>query len=175
MPLSSDPEARARQLANLRRGVTKPSPTANLRHGGYAQLRREEIEDEERRVLEALEADAPLRDPDGGLPAADGVAVRLLASCLVRLQRVEAYLTAHGFLDEKGEPRPVLEVEAKLRRDALDAAEALGMTPRSRARLGLDLVRAAEATADVEAARAARERLDQRLADIEAEVDDGQA
>lgn len=53
-----------------------------------------------------------------------------------------ADVRAHGWRDHKtGNPRPVLDVEARLRREALDYAEALGMTPRSRARLGLDLVR----------------------------------
>lgn len=37
-------------------------------------------------------------------------------------------------------PARVVELEAKLRREALDLAEALGCTPRSRARLGLDVV-----------------------------------
>lgn len=173
-PLSSRPEARDRQLANLRAGAA-PAPPGNqraLQHGAYAALRREEVEAEEGRILEALEADAPLRDPDGGLPSADGVAVRLLASCLVRLQRVEAYLTAHGFLDEKGEPRPVLEVEGRLRREALDAAEALGMTPRSRSKLGLELVRAAATAEDAEATREARERLDGRLAALDGEAEE---
>jgi hypothetical protein len=40
--------------------------------------------------------------------------------------------------------RSALELEMRLRTQALDFAESMGMTPRSRARLGLDLGRAAQ-------------------------------
>jgi hypothetical protein len=92
-------------------------------------------------------------DPDGELPAADGVTVALLAQALCRLDDVGGYLTNHGLLDADGEVRPVVDLERRLRLEAADHADAMGMSPRSRAKLGLDLVRT-----DVEMARAGAER-----------------
>jgi phage terminase small subunit len=86
-----------------------------------------------------------LLERDGSLPAADGVVVRLFADALARLDLIHEYLGHHGWQDEDGNPRPVLEYEARLRREALECARELGMTPRSRAALGLDVVRAGAA------------------------------
>jgi hypothetical protein len=146
--LSSDPDKRARQLANLR-----PAPAAPVgnhrtrRHGGYAQVSVERIEGRAREVFDALAADAPLRDEGGELPAVDHAAVHLLAQSLCRLEDVAGHLAATGWIDQRtGEPRQsVLDLEARLRREAASMLDRLGMTPASRARLGLDLVRVFDA------------------------------
>lgn len=144
MPLSSDPDKRARQLANLR--PAPPAPVGNrrtLRHGGYAQVSEERIEGRMREVFDALAADAPLRDRDGELPAVDHAAVHLLAQALCRLEDVTDHLDRAGYLDQRtGEPRhAVLDLEARLRREAVALLDRLGMTPTARQRLNLDLVR----------------------------------
>jgi hypothetical protein len=73
MPLSSDPERRAAQLANLRRGPsTDPAERADqlsgLRpretHGAYTAARRQPLEDEHRARL-ALEFPTALTAPGG--------------------------------------------------------------------------------------------------------------
>jgi hypothetical protein len=142
---SQNPEARARALANLRRG-NNPAPAGNQRrvtHGAYrAVLDSAELEAAERRVFDALAADAPVRAVDGELPPADAAAVRLLADVLVRLDGVSEYPRRRGLEDGKGRLRTtVLDLERRLRLEAADHAAALGMTPRSRAALGLDLAR----------------------------------
>jgi hypothetical protein len=144
MPLSDDPAKRARQLANLR--PAPPAPEGNrrrLRHGGYAEVARDRLEGKVREMCDALGADAPLRDADGELPAADHAAMMVAATAMCRLEDVTAHLATTGFLDQRtGEPRmAVLDLERRLRRDALDALERFGMTPASRAALGLDLAR----------------------------------
>ena len=142
-PLSRDPEARARQLANLR-DAPPPAPAGNARarrHGGYAEVARERIEGRARELLDALSADAPLRDADGELPRPDAAIVHLLATALCRLEDVESHLTAHGYLTDDGGVRPAADLASRLRRETADYLDALGMTPRSRARLGLDLSR----------------------------------
>ena len=149
MPLSDDPAKRERQLANLRPGA-RPAPLGNQRtrrHGGYARVRREEVEARAEDLFLALAEDAPLRDPDGELPAVDTAAVHLLAQTLVRLERVTVYLDATGLFDQKtGEPRhAILDLEARLRREAASMLDRLGMTPAARARLGLDLARSIDA------------------------------
>jgi hypothetical protein len=98
------------------------------------------VEGKSRQIYELLAEDAPLRDPDGELPRADRVQVELFALCLARLESVAHYLELHGLLDEKGNPRPAVALEGSLRREAADHADALGLSPRSRVRLGLELV-----------------------------------
>lgn len=144
MPLSSDPRRRGRQLANLKRG-DNPADRGNrhhVTHGGYAAVVAERLEAKQREVFDALAADAPLRDPDGELPRHDTVAVTMLAKALCRLEDVETHLTQRGFLDDDGNERPAVDLERRLRGEVADWVDALGMTPRSRARLGLDVARA---------------------------------
>jgi len=145
-PTSRDPAKRAKQMANLR--PAPPAPAGNAlarRHGGYAAVARERLEEKVLEVFDALAVDAPLRDPDGGLPAADVAQVRLLAEALCRLDTVSADVSAFGLLEQngkrRGQVRPAAELEGRLRREAADYLDALGLTPKSRARLGLDLQR----------------------------------
>ena len=144
--LSRHPARRRRQLANLQQ--PPPAPLGNQRarrHGAYAQIAADRLSAKSRVIYDALGADAPLRDEDGGLPAADHGVVALLAECLARLDDVSAYVVMHGVLDEKGRVRPAAELEGRLRREANDYLQQLGMTPAARSRMGLDLARTATA------------------------------
>lgn len=150
-PLSSDPARRARQEANLVPGA-RTAPPGNQRarsHGGYAEVAQERVNSRVGELLAALAEDAPLRGPDGGLPAHDTVAVHLLATTLCRIEDVERHLTAYGYLDAKGDVRPAADLAGRLRREAADYLDSLGMTPRSRVRLGLDLADAAGKAPDL--------------------------
>lgn len=144
-------------LANLKRGENPPrDPRLPARkHGGYAEVLASRLEAKQREVFDALAADAPLRDADGELPRHDTVAVAMLAKALCRLDDVEAYLVQRGLVDDDGHERPAVDLERRLRAEVGDWVDALGMTPRSRARLGLDVARAghfdlAQAWADVD-------------------------
>ena len=134
-----------RSVANLRKGGAPPAPSGNQRrrtHGAYAAIALDRLAAREADVYAALAADAPLRDADGGLPAADGALVRLAAEVLCRLDSVGNYLARRGLEDADGELRMnVLEIEGRLRREAADHLDALGCSPRSRARLGVDMAR----------------------------------
>ena len=174
MPLSRDPKRRARQLANLRRGGN-PAPAENRRalvHGGYAAIARHDLDGKRAEVYDALSADAPLRDPDGALPRHDAAAVRLLAECLCRLESVTDYLDRRGWETDDGELRPAIDLERRLRGEALDLMRELGLTPAARSKLGVDLTRAAASAEEVESARAARERLDRRAAELDGEAEE---
>jgi hypothetical protein len=173
--LSKDPAKRKRQLANLRRGGTNPAGGRPPAHGAYAVIARERLEKREADVFGALASDAPLRNADGSLPGADAVLVRLLAECLCRLDSVASYLRDRGMIDDAGNVRPAVEVEGRLRREAADHAEALGMSPRARSKIGMDLIRAEVAAQSVGADREARERLDRRLASLDADAEDTDA
>jgi len=145
MPLSSDPRKRARQLANL--APRPPAPPAGnsraRRHGGYGSIAREHLDATAREVFDALASDAPLRAPDGELPREDAVQVRLLAEVLCRLDGIAAFLRDYGQVDPKTKQyrESLIALESRLRNEARDHGEALGLSPRSRARLGLDLQR----------------------------------
>lgn len=143
LALSRDPVARAAQLGNLRPAPSAPLGNARARtHGAYGQVVRQRLDAKVLEVHDALAADAPLRDASGELPAADHAQVRLLAECLCRLEDVSANLRDFGLFDQKtGAARPALEVERRLRQEAAGYLDAMGLTPRSRARLGLDVQR----------------------------------
>ena len=145
-PLSDKPTARRRQLANLKRGGN-PAPTGNRKavtHGGFAAVARKRLEQREREIFEALSADLPLREADGSAPGTDAVVVAMFAQALCRLEDVKDYLGRRGIETSRGHMRNAVEIEGRLRREALDFAESLGLTPRSRARLGIDLARTAD-------------------------------
>ena len=77
MPLSLDPDARARQLANLRLAA----PVGNLRavrHGGRSELLLRDVDAEVRELMDALGDAAPVRE-GGELPEADVAAVEVAA------------------------------------------------------------------------------------------------
>lgn len=88
---------------------------------------------------------------------ADEPAIVLLAQVLARIERANAWLEVHGDLDAKGNPRPVHRVLATWEAQARRLCADLGLTPTSRARLGLDVARARGA--------ALRDHLDEHYSD----------
>ena len=144
MPLSNDPEKRERQLANLR--AAPPAPIGNTRtrtHGGLATAKTMDVSAEVREVFDALAAAAPVRDFDGGLPAADEAAVEIAALALKRWRSVNAWCELHGRFEEKtGAEKPAARYELDAERALHKALDVLGMNPTSRMKLGLDVARA---------------------------------
>lgn len=136
-----------RSLAALQPGGVPAAPTGNQRrvtHGAFRRLLDDaDVDAAERRVFAALAQDAPVRDAAGDLPAADAPAVHQLACVLVRLDGVRDFIRRRGIEDSSGNLRVTeLDIERRLRLEAADHGAALGMSPRSRAALGLDLARA---------------------------------
>ena len=171
-PTSTDPTKRAKQLANLKRGGP-PAANGNrlaVSHGAFAAIAKAELEGKVSEIYAALTADAPVREADGSLPAADGPAIRMAAEALVRLDRISEFIERRGWEDESGKPRPVLEYESRLRGHSLDLLKELGMTPASRAKLGLDLVRSRDLA--LEWAAEAEAEADGETIDGEAVEDD---
>jgi hypothetical protein len=184
---SSKPRAvNPRSLANLVPGAghSRPGDRRALAHGGYARVALDALDEKTAAVFAALSSDAPLRDHDGGLPSHDSVQVRLLADCLCRLDAVGAWLAGRWATPEA---RPALDLEMRLRREASLYLIEMGMTPRSRAALGIDVVRAERSLSDalaeggkaVEARlqrdRAAAEKSERAADVIEGEVSDDHA
>src|SRR3954470_20117862 len=100
MPLSRDPKKRARQLQNLPNlrgelpaGAWRPGASPQLRHGLRSRNPPAVVLDPiVREIEEALAADLPLKDTDGGTPAADRFAVELAAVALLQVRRCAHYL-----------------------------------------------------------------------------------
>ncbi|UJA20587.1 hypothetical protein HJD18_10460 [Thermoleophilia bacterium SCSIO 60948] len=170
----------------------EPAPRGNrlaVSHGAYAKVAPEREDAKAREIFDALAADAPVRDADGGLPAADGAAVSLLAQTLVRLDDLRAYIDQNGLTarryrstdpqkkrQRKRAPRTTASVDP-LRLIALEdrlvgraegLLDKLGMTPTSRARLGLDQARSMDLAREWEQRDQAARREDA----IEAEASD---
>lgn len=113
---------------------------AARRHGAYARIADDELSGKEAEVYEALADDAPVREGDA-LPAHDTLAVKLLAETLCRIDLISAEVEENGW---GGRGRGSLfEYDARLRSTVIELIREMGMTPASRAKLGVDILRAA--------------------------------
>lgn len=133
-------------LANL----IKPPPatignTRAMTHGFRSAALVADVAAETLELMAALAEAAPVRDSDGGLPAADTVAIETAARALKRYRAVCAWLDLHGRLDDKGNVKEAARYELAGERALGRALDVLGMNPQSRVRLGLNLARTAGA------------------------------
>jgi hypothetical protein len=142
-PLSSDPVKREAQLANLRAGAGAGDGGLQraTKHGAYAAITMHELDAKVRELVDAIGADLPVREADGGVPAADAIPLRMLAETLIRRERVRESELRHGIEAKDGKLRGIVEFGLRLDGQALKLCEQLGLTPRARASLGLDLAR----------------------------------
>lgn len=143
MPLSRDPDKRRRQLANLRRAPAAPAGNRrNLRHGGHAEVNVPGLDRARLELFDWLAEAAPVRDPGGGLPIADAATVELAARALARARAVDSWLQVHGFVDDRtGEVKPAAYYLERATRTADGLLSSLGMNPRERMRMGVDMAR----------------------------------
>jgi hypothetical protein len=181
VPLSRDPEARKRSLANLRAGAGSGDGGLQraIRHGAYAAVSEEDLTGKVRELVEAIGEDLPVREPDGGVPGADAIPLRLLGESLIRRERVRETEVRHGIEAADGKLRGVVEFGLRLDAQIIRLCVELGLTPRSRAALGLDLARAESAAArsldaDLAASREAWERHGDAMIDGDA-IDETEA
>ncbi len=127
-----------------------PGNTAALRHGAYAVVRLGP------RVDELADH---LRDAVPAFAASDEVALRLLSLALARIEATSVALPDASPADQQR----LRADERAWANSARNLLADLGMTPASRVRLGLDLVRGTSMAAEVAAALDARERADARM------------
>jgi hypothetical protein len=74
--------------------------------------------------------------------AADGPTIALLSIVLTRVELATDYLDRNGLFDARGRPRPIVKLVSSWENTAARLLDQLGMSPTSRARLGLDVARA---------------------------------
>jgi hypothetical protein len=72
----------------------------------------------------------------------DEVAIRLLALTLAQVEAATSWLAEQGIVDGEGNPRGILRHLGTMMNTAARLANALGMTPTARAKMGLNLARA---------------------------------
>ena len=145
----------------------KPGDAPALKHGlrSSRPLSIEHVSAEVGEIMTALAASAPVRDGDGNLPIADEAAVEVAARALHRSRRAHAWADDTGRFDERtGDPKPITRYERECDRDLKEALDALGMTPRSRAALGLDVARTVQAASSFA----------EQIADVDGDVIEGQ-
>jgi len=145
------PEGRARALMNLRPfqlqkqlQEKEEGKRAHLYHGRdrHGVFGINLLQPQTRELAEQI-ADILRGDTLAYIRPVDEVAVGLLAVALRRIRQAEAYLDKVGSLtNKKGQIRPVAELLVKLLKEAREYCSALGLTPQSRARLGLNIARA---------------------------------
>ena len=131
-------------LANLQ--PAPPAPIGNKRaekHGAHGTVL-VEPGSEAAQVLDVIAGAVPLRGADGELAPQDRLAAEGLAVVLVRLRRAGVELDTRGEFTKAGKLKPVADYERRLLNVALGYMDALGLTPRGRVKLGLDLARASE-------------------------------
>lgn len=89
-PVGGGGARHANSLANLRGAPPAPrGHSRSLKHGGHSDLLIRDVEAEVRELMDALGEAAPVRDPDGGLPAADVIAVEAAARALKRYRHLD--------------------------------------------------------------------------------------
>lgn len=155
MPLSRDTWARSRQLANLRRGGRRP-PAGVPEPKSALEL-----------SLAALPANPNVRKTAGELQAllagestqhvgpADSTSVMLLAAALWGVKLCSDDISRYGpFNPTTGKARDSVAAMQRYLESAHRLADALGLSPQARARLGLTRARA---TAEEELLRALAE------------------
>jgi hypothetical protein len=102
-------------------------------HGGYSVVK---LEPRATEIADEIRALVPASSPS------DEPSIRLLALALAQVEAATTWVAEHGIVDERGQPRGVLRHLGAMLNTAARIADRLGMTPTSRAQLGLDLTRA---------------------------------
>jgi hypothetical protein len=110
-------------------------------HGLYAELLPSWLEGRSREIATEIVDALPLPPS-----AADMLVVGLLARALVRIEHAGRWLDGR---EDVGRITKVYDLERRLRQEAAEHGERLGLSPRSRVALGIDLVRARNVLAEV--------------------------
>lgn len=114
-----------------------------VRHGAHTRtnLPTHRVEAKTEEIADAV----PVRGQDGGLHPSDRHAVAMLADVLVRIELASAHLAEVGMVNRtgrrKGEAHSLLRHISRWEAQARDWMNDLGMTPRARAALGVDLAK----------------------------------
>ncbi len=118
-------------------GKNKQNNTHNLKHGAYSEAITAPLVEAKKKELQAIieEAKVPF------ILSIDTFLITGLARSLVRLERFDAYLEEHGDVISKTKMNPVIKVYFTALETARRHCESLGLSPSTRARLGVDMAK----------------------------------
>ena len=91
--------------------------------------------------MDEIQAGLPVRGANGEPPVYDLALCELAARELARIRQIDAWLDVHGLFGRGPKLRPAVEYRLKAAKLLAELLDRLGMTPRSRAQLGLDLAK----------------------------------
>src|ERR1700722_4020261 len=128
---------------DVKKGQTGEKHPAT-KHSAHAEILPARVSEKARAVAAEIAVAAPVRASDGGLPVHDQEIVKMLATVLCRLDSLGEWLDKNGTLDRRGKPRSAANWERRLQSQALRFMKELGLTPSSRAKLGLNLAKTAD-------------------------------
>lgn len=117
--------------------MLKKGNRAAVKHGARANLPARQVEAKADEIAEAV----PVRGHDGQLHPSDRHAVRMLADVLMRIDLASAHLAEVGMVNRKGEAHSLLRHISRWEAHAARLMHELGMTPKARAELGVDLAK----------------------------------
>jgi hypothetical protein len=100
----------------------------SVKHGAFAALR---LEPRARELADELRPLVP------GSTASDEPSIRLAALALAQVEAATLYVAEQGLVDEHGNPRGILRHLGTMMNTAARLCDRLGLTPASRAALGL--------------------------------------
>jgi hypothetical protein len=110
----------------------EPGNQVAATHGAYSIIRLEPRADQ---IAADLREIVPARSES------DEPTIRLLALSLAQIEAATLYVAERGLVDRKGRPQPILRHLSTVTNTAARLCDRLGLTPTSRAQLGLDLAR----------------------------------
>lgn len=140
MPKKKNPKS----LANLRQAPPAEKDNGRAMQHGLAAKLPVNMPPEAEALQEVIRAAIPVRGSDGQAHPADEPYIANAARFWAKVNRANDWLDEHSWFGEDGELRPVV-AELRKHEDQLTRyLDQLGMTPTSRARLGLDLARTAD-------------------------------
>lgn len=151
LPMSNDPEARKRSMANLRKAPPAKRGNRNaVKHGARAKQPIGDVPKARTDMQRYLAARAPLRDKDGNLPEYDEPAMEILSYGFSRIRKLWAELDRLGPVTNTGRLRYALVREIRRSEKQLfQQLSQMGMTAQGRANLGLSLAATAHIQQDV--------------------------
>ena len=114
----------------------KPGNQLANKHGAFARF---QLEPRARDLAD----DVRVLMPHGS--ASDEIAIRLLSLSLAQVEAATLYVAAQGLVDEAGAPQPILKHLGTMLNTSARLCDRLGLTPASRAQIGLPLAHDSQA------------------------------
>lgn len=143
-------------MASNLKNTAEPGNLRAVTHGSRSPRLLAPVVEETLAVVEEMCAGTPAEGP------AFAAAREVLAVKAARLRMVTQFLAEKGWHDNRGTVKTPAKLELQLAQSVEASLDALGLTPVSAAKLGVDLGRANTLADELERSRVAREAAEER-------------